>query len=654
MCHGIIILTMPQKSEETPDGTFRLNGAVNASPGDSIVIDVTVSSPTEDRINPGTVTVVPSRVAEFVSQVRSNLPDIQAATSTDIGAAFASSGILAPETAVDSLNLPTSLSFDIEGVPPVDQQPGTGGSSLFDPGNQTIPIPLIVVPAETPEELIESIPDLRFEFSYSPDNPIDSFIGNWPSFTIELPSEELVEFREFRGCSEKFPRVESDIEDLDQQTTSILNTLESRAQTVEDAAQRLTSLAPADVGSVSTTVGSISEQIGEVNTGDLGSLVNDGGQNALQQLTPDLVAEIDNSELRSIRDSIQGLPSSLPETNLSSLNSNLSSIQSSIDGIEDQECKEEFQTKADELESRIEDIEGLFDSYTSDLSRLRDLLSDIDDTEPLDCAEQNPSVASTVDQITSRQKTPQNIEEARSTLEDLRDGNLDVSDPACVSEFSDKLNEFISSDASFDCAEQIPSSLNNRVEGFATEVRNLGSIANQSQKEDLVQTGNEIRSDIESADIPEECKSQLVSTVISSLNQLDNIRGIQDIDCSSEYPEIRESIISLRSQASRSISPSSDRVGTLVSDGQRLTNRIQNEVSESECRQEFLNQVQGIIDNIQSTVTEVRILEGPETSREGEREERIVELQEQVNTFLSEVEFENIEDLPEEADFPET
>ena len=199
-----------------------------------------------------------------------------------------------------------------------------------------------------------------------------------------------------------------------------------------------------------------------------------------------------------------------------------------------------------------------------------------------------------------------------------------------------------------DCAEAVPQSVKNEVSGYETEVNSLRTSSPSSRFDELDNRASEIKSIINSSSVPEECEGSLENRIDSALDRLQSLREekqrfreIEGPDCAEEYPNIKSRVEEFTSKVAFA---SREDVGELITEGRKIIEDVDANVDSEDCMEEFVNTIRAGLRDLQERNVSVRVETGRIPQQEQGRQERIAELQETLNQFVSS----DIEDgLPE-------
>lgn len=618
----------------TFEGTLNESGGFQPTPDRGLEFDPTLEDtrgelPTEG----GSFIFVPQNLAEVRQRALSSAPQVDTnLASRVLGPVGAAAVPSAPDlvSAVGGFEFPSTIRLTIDST-----EPGQQSSSI----TERISIPNITIPTLDEEEALQNIPPLTFEATWREERQaldVISQIGGQgsASTTVSIDPRDFVTFREPAGCEEAHPDITSNLSNAEQALRSIQDTVNSRAERVEDAANQVLENIPQDLGTFS-----IDTEIDIQSVGGDSQLIADGGANPLQQLTPDIFANLDPEPFQDAAQTLRVIPSSEPSPGFDEVRSRINEAQIDLDGSVRQECREDFGSRADTALSNLNRVEEIFDEYTSAMDRLTTLLGQVAPGD-LNCFQRNADnpLAQRVQSI--REQSPENVdpEEVRDIIQTLGNPDRLIISEGCADRFISQIEGKVGQQVdAIECAQQISSSLQNQINGFETEARNIPRVARPQSIARLISEGNSLVEQINAEDIPEECKSKFRSRVRSQIANLRQKRGIERIDCASEFSGVAQDVEDFRGQVASFVSPSRQQLDELSSEAQDLIGTVRDDVNNAECQEEFINQIRASLNRLREQTVRLNIDVGEAGEEFQERQEQIQQLQEQVNSFLNSI-----------------
>jgi len=607
----------------------------------------------EADVESGTITINVNGVNRLTSAVANKLDEITGRT----GGLF------------DALDTAQTLGLVPSFNRPSFPQNFTGGaefdftsSSSPQTFSQQFNIPNIEVPAAAPDEFLEQLPDITFR--------VQSTFGTSAltrrqvhNFTITIPGSAFVESRTPEPCQER-----PEVQDAIQQIDSLRQDIISSAETLRAREDRIESVA----NEVANVAGISQVELPEINT-SADRVLTDGGGAVARVAEIDFQQLVNQGEINraGLLTRVKSIPSDFPgDTTLAQLRSRLDSLRNSDVRPNLQRCADLFDQELDNLENVLNSIEQSYDQF---VNLREELVQALELTEVLGCVGQFPSIGERVASLEQlvEQSPPEELAglsptqfisdistDPQSLLEDIQ--NSDELSGECREQFESRVEQAISSiEGAEGCTQQLPRSLRTEINNFESDAQSVlqrGTSISGGLSELLTQ-GQDLRSRIRNADISSGCKSQVSSRVSSTLSELRALqeRKPPEIDCASEYSNIQSRVNQIRDRASGLSAPTSQQVASFSSDAERLINDIQQQVDENECQREFTNRVSQSLSSVRSRLQQVRIAVGEPGGRREERQQRIQELQEQVNVFLEEIPEREDVDVPEDvSDIGET
>ena len=313
-------------------------------------------------------------------------------------------------------------------------------------------------------------------------------------------------------------------------------------------------------------------------------------------------------------------------------------VASEIRGAELGSIREELgPARLSNVVDSIEEVQPNIVDPSNLRTRFNDLRNEIQSEVPDACA---PDFLDRLEGLESR---IQSIEDLQSRVETMTSALTDLLPADVEPPEGPELRPDLS------CSD-IPLSLRNRARNFGNAGRTFRGGARAT---DLISEGESILSDLQSeVDDENPCKQELVGVVREGLRNVrqqggqERRREIRDIaPCSEEYGLLSDEVQEFFNDA-MDISPSAsmEEVDSLISQGQELSQRINENVDRGRCAQDFSSTVRAGLERINRLQGEVRIISG----------EDVPELPEERQNRLNEI-INQLEGLTESvtADIPE-
>lgn len=283
------------------------------------------------------------------------------------------------------------------------------------------------------------------------------------------------------------------------------------------------------------------------------------------------------------------------------------------------ECGEIFS----EIDSEVSDFQDRASSVTRDTEegRVESLLSDSNGLES-NIRDNIPAGNPCRDQYLSR------VSNARGQLRDIRDQA-----PTLEVEAPEDLSQLV------DCNREVPQGLRNAVSGYEIDASSvIDRDRDRQQKREVLDSGRQLSSRINNADIPETCRTQLVERVRDSMRSLRRFEATGGrVDCEQKYSSLMSEVDSFESSVTGATSPSSSTIADITNRGERLISRIERQVDEQNCQRQMANRVRASISRLSDMGQRVSITEGEVRERLLDRQQRVESLQQQVNTFIQQI-----------------
>lgn len=528
MCACVIIVCMSATDasgfSRVAKGPIELTARVIGVPGEDITfngnIDITTDSgsalspisiidigelPT-DIAPKGEIRFIPGNIAEVRAKIRDVLPGGGELAGSAVSAAGQTGAVDVPpgagfavEQAIPNFTLPSVISTETEEV--------REGDEPFE-FEESFPIPNLTIPTRDPEGTMERLPDLTFEVIYTAPTPRAPLSGKIRIPTeVTLPPEGYITTREFQGCEEEFPEAESAVSSVEQDVTSVFNTVLTRAQRMQNLADRVNNTLPQNVVNVDIIPEEV-QDVPELQPGTIGTgvgtvgpgFITDGGRlpidadvrGALEGIQQNELQDT-LSELRTIRDEINALPTTPPSPGFSTIRSRLNNARNSVEGVPVTSCQEEFSGRLDTVSERFNQTQTILNDYTSVknqlLSSIRDVTRNPPTPEVLDgfgipgipeeCAQalQDAAGEAAVENLRTvmeGEATAAKLTSAGNLTETIAQSNLQSESPDCfdtiTSELQDRFPNLDPIDAEFRCTQEFPTLFERKDEIAAMEL----------------------------------------------------------------------------------------------------------------------------------------------------------------------------------------
>jgi len=401
--------------------------------------------------------------------------------------------------------------------------------------------------------------------------------GETPEVRVEIPSWSFFNFVSVDDLD--LPCAQG-FSDIDSQIDELRSTIERGRNSLESDLETLRGIfAALPVG---------------VGGGAVPEIEITGGRAEVRGEVEEAVSEIQGAELGSIREEIG-------EARLSNIVDDLESVQPNI--VDPQELRGRFQSLRDRIQSNVPD--ACAPDFLSRLDGVRPQLDAIEEIQP------------------RVQRLTQNLTDLLPAEVELPEGPELRPDLSCS---------------------DIPLSLRNRARNFATAGR---TFRGGSRATDLASEGEDILGELRSeVDDENPCKQELIGAVREGLRNVRQAGGrrrrgdIREIvPCSEEYSLLSDEVEEFFNDALElSPSASMEEVDSLISKGQELTQRINQNVERGRCAEDFSSTVRSGLNRVDRLQGEVRIISGenvPELPEE--RQNRLNEIISQLEGLTSEL-----------------